>query len=218
MTPKKPKTTPKASAAKTAVKTQEDKDYKQRKAKAHLSPTISAMGVVMTYSVEPELDYGEMVNAMRECNKAVAEGDMRHVEAMLLGQAHALQSMFADMACRAKQQTSLAALQGVMGLALKAQSQCRATLQTLSDVKNPKQATFIKQANIASQQQVNNGTHPPDADRSAREAKPLHQNELLEDARHETKIIGMDSGTARQTIGADPHLETVGTVDRGAHG
>lgn len=98
---------------------------------------------------------------------------MRRVEAMLLGQAHALQSMFADLAYRAKHQTGLAAIQTIIGLALKAQSQCRATLQTLSDVKNPKQATFIKQANIASQQQVNNGTHPPDTEHSAREAKPI---------------------------------------------
>ena len=140
MTPKKPKTTPKTNTAKTEVKTQADKDYEHRKAKAHLSPDISATGVVMTYSSEPELDHLELVNVMRDCNKAVADGDMRRVEAMLLGQAHALQSMFANMAWRAKQQTTLPAIQTIMGLALKAQSQCRATLQTLSDVKYPKQA------------------------------------------------------------------------------
>ena len=198
------------------MKAKDEADLERLKAKHYLSPIVAAMGVVKAYSPEPKLDLGELVFAMRDFNKAIEDNDMRRVEAMLLSQAHALQSMFADMACRAKQQTSLSALQGVMGLALKAQSQCRATLQTLSDVKYPKQATFIKQANIASQQQVNNGTHPPDSEHSAREEKPIHQNELLEDASYETKIIGMDSGATRQTIGADPHLETVGAINRPA--
>jgi hypothetical protein len=41
-------------------------------------------------------------------------------------------------------------------LALKAQSQCRATIETLAVLKNP--PVFTRQANIAGQQVVNNGT------------------------------------------------------------
>jgi hypothetical protein len=42
-------------------------------------------------------------------------------------------------------------------LALKAQNQCRTTLQTLIQLKQPNQTAFIKQANIANgNQQVNN--------------------------------------------------------------
>ena len=42
-------------------------------------------------------------------------------------------------------------------LALKAQSQCRATLATLAAVKNPQPVAFVRQANIAhGPQQVNN--------------------------------------------------------------
>lgn len=216
MTTKKSKTLPKSKTPKTALTVKDEPDHERLKAKTYLSPSVSAMSVVKAYSPECGLDLAEMVFAMRDFNKAVADDDMRRVEAMLLGQAHALQSMFADLAYRAKHQTGLAAIQTIMGLALKAQSQCRATLQTLSDVKYPKQATFIKQANIASQQQVNNGAHPPSTEHSAREEKPKHQNELLKDTSHETKIIGMDTGTARQTIGADPHLETVGAINRPA--
>ncbi len=66
-------------------------------------------------------------------------------------------------------------------------------------MKNPKQATFIKQANIASQQQVNNGKSPSDSERSAREENSIQTNELLKDAKHETKNIGLNAGTgARQ--------------------
>ena len=41
---------------------------------------------------------------------------------------------------------------------IKAQSQCRATLETLAAVKNPQPVAFVQQANIAhGPQQVNNG-------------------------------------------------------------
>jgi len=40
---------------------------------------------------------------------------------------------------------------------LKAQSQCRTTIETLSEMKNPKPVAFVQQANIANEpQQVNN--------------------------------------------------------------
>jgi hypothetical protein len=44
-----------------------------------------------------------------------------------------------------------------MKLALRTQSQCRATIETLSVVKNPRQAVaLVGQTNIAGLQQVNN--------------------------------------------------------------
>jgi len=45
-----------------------------------------------------------------------------------------------------------------MRLAFKAQAQCRATVETLAEMKNPHPFAFVKQANIANgPQQVNNG-------------------------------------------------------------
>ncbi len=44
-----------------------------------------------------------------------------------------------------------------MRLALKAQNQTRTTLQTLAELKAPKQIAFVRQANIGNQVQVNNG-------------------------------------------------------------
>ena len=41
-------------------------------------------------------------------------------------------------------------------MVLRAQSQCRATIETLAEVKYPKAATFVRQQNVAYQQQVNN--------------------------------------------------------------
>jgi hypothetical protein len=94
-------------------------------------------------------------------------------------------------------------------LGLKAQAQCRATLQTLFEMKNPQPVAFVKQANIASgPQQVNNGvaSQPPSLARIS--ANP--SNELLE-LSHEQRL---DTGTAGTASGARPCLETVGAVVR----
>ena len=58
------------------------------------------------------------------------------------------------------QQTGLRQIEGMMKLALRTQSQSRATIETLSNVKNPRQFITAKQANIAEVQQVNNGPSP----------------------------------------------------------
>jgi transposase InsO family protein len=48
-----------------------------------------------------------------------------------------------------------------MRLALKAQSQCRATVEALAEMKNPKPVAYVQQANIANgPQQVNNNGVP----------------------------------------------------------
>jgi hypothetical protein len=100
--------------------------------------------------------------------------------------------------------------QAYLALALKAQAQSRATISALVELKYPRQATFVKQANIAhGPQQVNNGmvanTIP------ASEPKTL-QNELLVEANHErTKV---DAGTTPTATRSHPAMETVETVNR----
>jgi hypothetical protein len=65
-------------------------------------------------------------------------------------------------------------------LALKAQSQCRATLETLAAIKHPQPITFVRQANVAhGPQQVNNSTPSTAESTRARELENA-PNELLE--------------------------------------
>lgn len=89
--------------------------------------------------------------------KEVQSGNLGMMERMLAAQAFSLDTMFTDLARQAHGQPFLPQLQTFMGLALKAQAQCRATIEALAEIKNPKAATFVRQANIAHQQQVNNG-------------------------------------------------------------
>ena len=105
---------------------------------------------------------------------------------MLVAQANSLQTMFVSLGRKAVNSSMLPQYTAFMNLALKAQSQSRATIQALTELKYPKQATFVKQANIANgHQQINNGqasnetnTHAP---AHAQEIK-YQPNELLTEA------------------------------------
>ncbi len=209
----KPKTTKKPVDENTQVTATTESNAKTLASDVCLASENIAAATVMAYTPGIPLDFVETAAVLRKHCDVLAKQDMRHAEDMLLNQAHALQAMFCDLARCAKKQSSLTQIQTLTVLALKAQSQCRATLQTLSDVKYPKQATFINQANIAGQQQVNNGVQPNNTP-PAREEKPIQSNELLKDTCHETEVIGMDTGTARSAGGTDPELEAVGTLNR----
>jgi hypothetical protein len=72
-------------------------------------------------------------------------------------------------------QTPTPHYESFLRLAYKAQSQCRATLQRLSDIKNPS-VVYAKQANIThGNQQINNGVPGPRTQENKN-----YSNELLE--------------------------------------
>jgi hypothetical protein len=84
-----------------------------------------------------------------------------------------------------------------MRMAMKAQNQCRMTLETLSNIKNPP-VIYAKQANIANgPQQVNNHAHA-----SENKNQP---NKILEQGHDER----MDGGTQSQSSDSHSKLETV---------
>jgi hypothetical protein len=99
-------------------------------------------------------------------------------------------------------------------LALKAQSQCRATVETLAEMKNPP-VVFARQANITTggQQQVNNGGMPHSAPASAHPGETASRpNELLEDRTHGSPT--MDTRATAAASRTNQGLEPVGAVNR----
>jgi len=93
-------------------------------------------------------------------------------------------------------------------LALKAQSQCRTTLETLAVIKNPAPVAFVRQANIAhGPQQVNNtAMSVAVADASRARENEIGQSkqsggghELLQDTRASTLASGI--GTQMESVG-----------------
>lgn len=178
-------------------------------ASTSLRPTVQAAVTVMDYNKAfGELSLNRLVDDLvRQCEQA-SKGDLSRAEALLTAQAHTLDSIFNNLARRAQRQDYLKQFETYIRLALKAQSQCRTTLEALVLLKNPTQVAFVRQANIAhGPQQVNNGG--PEA--KSRAENPENQpNKLLEDRYGQ----GLDSQTARAAGGVDPSLETVGTVHR----
>ena len=190
----------------------------QALSRAALRPSINGASVIEAYQgnlMGNEVDLGELVAGLNESCKEVNDGDLSGLEAMLLSQATTLQTMFASLARRAATQEHMRQYETFMGLALKAQSQSRATITALVDLKYPRQAMFVKQANIAhGPQQVNNGTAAgADLAHSAhgKETQP-QQNELLEEARHGSTQL--DTRAAAKAARSHQAVETLEAVHR----
>jgi hypothetical protein len=154
------------------------------------------------------VDLTESVALMQAKTEQVRSGDLSVPEAILTAQAVALDVIFTEMARRAALNMGehLQATDTYMRLAMRAQGQCRATLQTLGELKNPRQVAFVKQANIANgHQQVNNSdtyihTHTGDfsTDKLSGEG-----DELLPNAR----ASSIESSTYKK-------METLGAIHR----
>ena len=152
------------------------------------------------------LELRGLVSALSGKAETVNNGDLKNAEVMLTTQAHALEAIFNSLAQRAALNAGeyMGACETYLRLALKAQSQCRATLETLAAIKNPP-VIYARQANIANgPQQVNNGVPS-----QAREIEN-QQSKLLE-AQHGERLDGTAAGAAS---GADPQLATVGEINR----
>ena len=207
MTAKKPpakKATPVAAKAETM--------------KAHQivtsSNTQNAVGIVAWSNFAGEIDLQALVNDLGEQTQKVQDGDMRPVEGMLYRQAKTLETMFTHLTRRASKQENMKWFQTYLTLALKAQAQCRASLEALAEVKNPRSVAFVKQANVTSgPQQVNNtyaGASAHTAINSPAESFQSEPNKLLE-ADHEQR---MDIGAQGQAGRVNQAVETVGAGHR----
>ncbi len=103
-----------------------------------------------------DVDLTACVAKLHAAVDRVHRGDLRETESLLTVQAVTLNTMFTHLASLAAKTEYVDHLDRYMRLALKAQGQCRATLETLATIKNPP-VVFARQANIAQgPQQVNN--------------------------------------------------------------
>jgi len=178
-------------------------------AKVVTAPAVAAHRVIQAANPEnirDEIDVPGMLAALEKQAAAVNRGDMTQAEAMLMNQATALQSLFTYLTERGLAQSLMPNLEAFMRLALRAQSQCRVTLETLATIKNPP-IVYARQANVTTgPQQINNGTAAPTR---AREIE--NEQSQLSGGTHELLPDARASGNAG---GVDPALETLGEIDR----
>jgi hypothetical protein len=158
------------------------------------------------------LDVPALAATLRDQAAAVRGGSLGQAETILINQAAALQSLFARLVERGMGSESVPGFEANMRMALRAQAQCRATLETLAEIKNPP-VVYARQANVTTgPQQVNNGL-PTNPFPRARDSVPP-PDKLLEEIDGQR----LDTGATSAAGGADPHLAAVGAVDGAAHG
>ena len=184
------------------VKVRKAETEEQAMARTVTSPECLSAAVISMSRDLGAAQMTEMVAELKQQSAAIHDNDMSRPETMLIAQAHTLDSLFAHLSTQALTGTDLAKLERYMKLALRAQAQSRATLQTLGEIKSPKQVAFVGQANIGNQVQVNNSNTAPTRTRKKQKAP----NELLEAQRGEQ----LDTRATGKTSRADPAMATVG--------
>lgn len=127
------------------------------------------------------LELIDVIDQLQSNTKELRENPLALSESMLISQAQSLNAIYSNMAVKACQQSRADVMNTLLKLALKAQSQCRATLETLAAIKNPP-VVFAKQANIAHTQQVNNHHAQPDSTQNSEQStqQSAQQQQSLE--------------------------------------
>jgi hypothetical protein len=134
-------------------------------ARVIVSPQSSAMRIAVQAQTGSKLkevgpDMQVLAEELRSSVKKLRQGDLAHVEDMLMHQATALQAMFTGLAERALSSDEIPTADLLFRYALRSQAQCRATLEALVSMKAPP-AVYARQANITTgPQQINNGGGP----------------------------------------------------------
>lgn len=185
-------------------------------AKVVVDGTIANAKTIQTYAYGQMGEHGSMmqtIDSLREKVNASKAGSTAVADELLIGQAVALNTIFNEMMRRAALNLGEypEAVDRYMRLAFKAQSQSRATLESLARIKCPPNVAFVKQANIAhGPQQVNNmaaGQDTPAARMGESESQP---SKLLENSHGEW----MDTRATSTAGRGDPAMATVGQIHR----
>ncbi|MGP3792514.1 hypothetical protein [Pseudomonas sp. B392_1p] len=192
---------------KLTVELQADETPGQALARTVTSPECLSASVLTICQNIDQSQITEMVGELKQQTAAIRADDLSRAESMLIAQAHTLDGLFARLASLALTTGDLDAMERYMRLAFKSQSQARATLQTLGELKTPKQIAFVRQANIGNQVQVNNDSG---ASRARARKNKKAPNELLE-VEHGERLDTRATGSAG---GVDPAMAALETEHR----
>jgi O6-methylguanine-DNA--protein-cysteine methyltransferase len=180
-------------------------------ARTPLCPTTRAAMTINAYSTtDGNLDLTGLAKELASQVKAAKAGGPTRAEAMLAAQAHTLDAIFNHLAIKANNTALLNSFDRYLKLALRAQSRCRATWDTVATIKNPPMVGYVKQANFAQgPQQVNNATASANVGSPA-PRNEKSQNELLEAKQGER----LDFSAKSQASGTHSAVAAVGALDR----
>lgn len=172
------------------------------------NPAYRSASIVAKFDSDEGVNFTDQVSEVNKQASAIQSGDLKTAQGMLAAQAIALDGLFANLARRAGSNMEKGygeAAERYMKLALRAQAQCAKTIQTLGELKNPRHIAFVQQANIAHNQQVNNGQT------SRAQGFEIQPNKLIDG---DASDLQMDIRTTSAAGGADQAVEAVGAINR----
>ena len=152
------------------------------------------------------VDVETLATELEAQNKAIHNGDLRTLEAMLLDQAHVLQALFVNFTQKMSRAECFNHKETFSRIALRSQNQCRQTLATLAELKTPTRATFVKQQNNAINQQINQDNGRVENS----ETSDTSANELLEEMTCERMV----TRAAKTPIGFNQAMGAMEQINR----
>jgi hypothetical protein len=203
-----------------------------------IDPDVTSAAVVAAFwecldgGIDPQLGYEAMRAHVSQARKNVQAS----AEATLLGQAAALNAIFADMARRAQAHLGQRgrAAERYLRLAMRAQNQCRATLNALTTLASRPSEVAEQHAPIRRIERRIYVEHRPDKIPVLAEQAPCPATDAANgDAGTETGAegamdgnrwedmaygAGLDGGAAGRLFADDARPQAVGALDRPAYG
>tara|TARA_B110000503_G_C7075808_1_gene382837 strand:- start:122 stop:733 length:612 start_codon:yes stop_codon:yes gene_type:complete len=161
------------------------------------------LGVAMK-GMSGELDVLMLQQQLFDATERILKGDDTHIQAVLINQMETMNTLFYEMISRMTTAKYIPQLKAYGNLALQFQNQTRRTAATLAELQNPKKTTFVRQANIATNQQINQVVAPENSENNSQ-----LENQVLEE-RH---VERLDDRTQEAAVGVNPQMETLGTLN-----
>ena len=197
--------------SKSIITKNSEDDLSKQVARLALNSTAQAAVTITEYNnMDVNRDLYNLHDSLVEQTNTIKDGDMSRCEEMLAAQAHTLDSIFNCLSQKAIKSESMNNLDDYLRLALKAQSQCRTTLDSLPGRKSAPMIGMVQQANIANgPQQVNNVTSPVNGNKEPAESN-FSKNKLME----ETDGERLDTRTACPASKSDQEMAALGEIHR----
>lgn len=205
----------------------------QKAARIAVAGTASNAYLTMVFGLSSGMvtndEFGAIHKELKTAIERTKAGGTEQADEMLTAQAVALNQVFMEMGRRAALNMNQypEATDTYLRLALKAQSQCRQTLESLAEIRNPRHVAFVKQANIAGgHQQINNGGPVTAADLTddalahvvAQGETPRGEieNQPNELSGEFANVTRLDTSAKSPASRGDHKVATVGAIDRPA--
>lgn len=131
---------------------------KQKKGERLRTVNGTGLTLVAQLSMLPSLDADDLAQELEDEITRLETGDLGMLDGLLVQQASVLHTLFVKLLVEAGKAPASQAGQ-LYAIALKAQAASRSAMEALHRFRNPSSTTFIRQANLAHNQQVNNRLH-----------------------------------------------------------